>query len=97
MTSVADLFKLVSQLLGSLGTYSSTMERSACLLRGKEPEVGPENIAVDQDGNHKTLADAQVQETREGHTRELDKLRNWSKVRESELLKERDKFVAEQS
>lgn len=62
LTSVADSFKLVSRLLGSVEAFSSMAEHATCLLRGDEPEVGPKSMTINRDENFKAVADAQVKE-----------------------------------
>lgn len=57
----------------------------------EEPDVGLENMAVEWDGNRKALAEEQVEEILEGHARELDKLRDSFKARESKSIQEHDK------
>lgn len=53
-------------------------------------------MAGERDGSRTALADAQVKKIQEGHARELDRLRDSSKARKSELLQESKKCVAEQ-
>lgn len=93
--SVAEAFTLASKLLGTVEAYRAVAERATLLDRRREPEVGLENMAVERDENHKTLADAQVKKIREGHAHELDKQRDSFIAGGSKLLQKGKKWVVE--
>lgn len=94
-TSMARVFTLAIDLLGSVEAYSLTKKRTYLLDQRQEPKVRFENRGIQRDENCKAVADVEEYEFREGHACKLDKVRDLCKLRKSKRLQERHKYVVD--
>lgn len=77
LTSVAEVFTLANELLGSTRAHTSMAKRAPRVNRGEVLEVEPKNVADGQEGSCKALVDAHIKETRDVHVCELDAVRDF--------------------